>query len=251
MRMDSENVNSVLSLLKIMEKNEKRMMRLGLCYLLKCEGIQEFTTKSNLGEFFQNLNGTEVYSELLLISVHFHMNESGKVIDYIRSVLDDLSIPEQQESFNKISDLIKDLMPEQTIAKLLPVTEQRLINTSSFKCMYNLLKKGVFMANKVQVGSWVFEQIRIAKEPLQALFPSLIEEFIFSGIYNKYWEMDRFDDNMIKQILNGKSMISKANKNKKNSNKKKKFNHPLLTLFIFSTDFDVLLCSASESIPQR
>ncbi|CAI6365811.1 unnamed protein product [Macrosiphum euphorbiae] len=123
---------------------------------------------------------------LLLMAIHFHSSQLTWICDHMCNTLG-MRINIRQSTMGKMKQIFtQDVFPEQVVASRsvnIPVTPNLNANMSGFlpiHCVLQLLKSQAFTKHRVNIKTWIYNQICASVSPLHPLLPSLIEAYVTS-----------------------------------------------------------------------
>lgn len=182
--MRREEARAVLALLHALVPNAAGMGRLACCWCLTCEGLLRMVDRHALVECLRLLLASDCSELFLLIAIHFHTKNLTAIVELARAALG-IHATIHNESLNLLGTVVtNDVFLEQDAAARaleLPVTP--LLSTGDWEnlavsCVYHLLSEGVFSKYSVDVGPWLYKQLRQCALPIHHLMPPLLEQFV-------------------------------------------------------------------------
>lgn len=108
----SLGLDEMMGIMEVLARStHERVSKLGLCWLLTCEGLVKACGSSTdpivkCISTMMKLSG-HCLEILLLLSIHFHTNQLPKIVDFVRSVLG-LPVSIHGESLNQIGQLFRE-----------------------------------------------------------------------------------------------------------------------------------------------
>jgi hypothetical protein len=139
-------------------QHDLRVLQLGLCFVLGCEGLLKTCGRKSVHTALAALLESRRVNELLLLcAIRMHMSEQAAVVELVRSTLG-LKVSISLESLAALQPVFtEDLLPEAALAReapLLGVVPQLAERSPSLvpRCVLDLLRGRLLAKQKVDIS---------------------------------------------------------------------------------------------------
>lgn len=139
-------------------QHERRVLELGLCFIVGCEGLVKTCGRKPVHTALAALLESRRVTELLLLcAIHMHTSEPAQAVELVRGTLG-LKVSAAQESLAALQPVfVEDLLPDTALAReapLLGVVPDLAARSSSLvpRCVLALLKGRLLAKQKVDIS---------------------------------------------------------------------------------------------------
>lgn len=143
----------------ISSHQDLRVLQLGLCFVLCCEGLLKTCGRKAIHAALAALLESRQVTELMLLcAIHMHTSEPAAVLELVRSTLG-LKVNIATESLVALQPIFtEDILPEAALAReapLLCVVPNLTLRSSSLvpRCILDLLKGRLLAKQKVDISN--------------------------------------------------------------------------------------------------